>query len=185
MIEREKLNDLQNELAIHQREKAFTELHLLCFPSLVRFAYAFVKNKEIAEEVVSDVMIKVWEQRRSLNQISDLKSYLYVSAKNTAINYLKKRHAESVIDIDELKVWLKADDQTPEEIFISSEHFRKIHQAINELPPRCKMIYKLIKEDGFKYQEAAAILNLSIKTIEAQMAIAVKKLYEALITNKF
>ncbi|MEI9806509.1 MAG: sigma-70 family RNA polymerase sigma factor [Bacteroidota bacterium] len=56
----------------------------------------------------------------------------------------------------------------------------RMHQVIETLPPRCKMIFKLIREDGLKYKEVAEILNISVNTIDAQMAIAVKKICAAL-----
>jgi len=67
---------------------------------------------------------------------------------------------------------------------ITAEMMRKMHDAIDELPPRCKMIFKLIREDGLKYKEVAEILNISTNTIDVQMAIAVKKLCTALQLEK-
>jgi RNA polymerase sigma-70 factor (ECF subfamily) len=59
---------------------------------------------------------------------------------------------------------------------ITEEMVRQIKKAVNDLPPRCKLIFKLVKEDGLKYREVAELLNLSVKTIEAQMAIALRRL---------
>jgi RNA polymerase sigma-70 factor (ECF subfamily) len=59
---------------------------------------------------------------------------------------------------------------------ITEEMVRQIKKAVNDLPPRCKLIFKLVKEDGLKYKEVAELLNLSVKTIEAQMAIALRRL---------
>lgn len=63
----------------------------------------------------------------------------------------------------------------PEKLMITEEVFRQIRQAVNDLPPRCRLIFKLIKEDGLRYKEVAEILHLSIKTVEAQMAIALRR----------
>lgn len=59
---------------------------------------------------------------------------------------------------------------------MTEEMMRQIRQAINNLPPRCRLIFKMVKEDGLKYREVAALLQLSIKTVEAQMAIAMRRL---------
>jgi RNA polymerase sigma factor (sigma-70 family) len=67
---------------------------------------------------------------------------------------------------------------------ITSEMMVRMHQVIETLPPRCKMIFKLIREDGLKYKEVAEILNISVNTIDAQMAIAVKKICTALHIEK-
>ena len=64
----------------------------------------------------------------------------------------------------------------PEKLMITEEVFRQIRQAVNDLPPRCRLIFKLIKEDGLRYKEVAEILHLSIKTVEAQMAIALRRI---------
>ncbi|HXB09434.1 MAG TPA: sigma-70 family RNA polymerase sigma factor, partial [Puia sp.] len=75
---------------------------------------------------------------------------------------------------------LDASAGTPEQILINSETHRKIQIAVEALPPRCKMIFKLVREDGLKYREIAGILNISVNTIDAQMAIAVKKITTAI-----
>jgi RNA polymerase sigma-70 factor (ECF subfamily) len=62
---------------------------------------------------------------------------------------------------------------------ITKEMLQKIKQAADSLPPRCKLIFKLVREDGLRYSEVAEILSLSVKTIDAQMVIAVSKIREA------
>ena len=63
---------------------------------------------------------------------------------------------------------------------ITAELFRKIEKAVDELPPRCKMIFKLVRQDGLKYKEVAEILDVSTNTVDAQMVIAVKRISEKL-----
>ena len=64
----------------------------------------------------------------------------------------------------------------PEQLMITEEMVRQIRKAVNDLPPRCRLIFKLIKEDGLKYKETAELLQLSVKTVEAQMAIALRRI---------
>ena len=59
---------------------------------------------------------------------------------------------------------------------ITAEIMKKIREAVNDLPPRCKMIFKLVREDGLRYKEVADILNVSVNTVDAQMVIAVKRI---------
>jgi RNA polymerase sigma-70 factor (ECF subfamily) len=164
---------------LYDDEESFKKFFISSFPPLVRFAYAYVKSKEVAEEIASDVLLNIWQRRKNLDKINNLKLYLYISAKNAALNYLKKEKHSSTADLDSSSIWLKADDTTPEQLAISKETFQKIRAAIAALPPRCQMIYKLVKEDGLKYKDVAAILNLSVKTVEAQMGAAFRKLSEA------
>ena len=69
---------------------------------------------------------------------------------------------------------------TPEDILITAEMYRKLQEAVEALPPRCKMVFKLVREDGLRYKEIAEILNISVNTIDVHMAIAVKRIAAAL-----
>ncbi len=178
MIDRYKATLLQQQLALHEDEAAYRELFAMCFPALMRFAYTFIRSRELSEEIAADVMISVWNRRESLGRIDDFRLYLYVSTRNTALNYLKKQKRENAFSLDESAVWMKADDATPEQLFITAELFKRIQGAIQDLPPQCRLIYKLIKEDGLKYREVSELLQLSVKTIETQMGIATKRLYK-------
>lgn len=177
MIDRYQLTYLQEKVA-YDDESAYESLFMLCFPSLSRFAFSFVKSKEIAEEIASDVLFAIWNQRDTLSDIKDFRLYLYVCTRNMAYNELKKQQRYHIFSLDDTDIWMKADDNNPENLLITEELFKKIQGAVQSLPPKCRMIYKLIKEDGLKYQEAAELLHLSVKTIEAQMGIATKRLYE-------
>ncbi|HEX7754027.1 MAG TPA: RNA polymerase sigma-70 factor [Niabella sp.] len=185
MIDKDILATLQQKICSEPGEQSFNAFYKLCFPALNRFTFSFVKNKEISEEIVSDIMLKIWQRRKELSKIKNLKLYLYVSARNHAFNHLRLSKSRETEDIENVAVWLKADDQfSPEQKLINDQQLTRIYKAIKQLPPKCQLIYKLVKEDGFRYQEVADLLKLSPKTIEAQMAIAVKKLYAALITPK-
>ena len=85
----------------------------------------------------------------------------------------KKRYSFS---LDEVLVELKSIHFDPEQLMITAEMVKRIHQAIQQLPPKCRLIFKLVKEDGLKYREVAELLHLSVKTIEAQMAIALRRI---------
>ncbi|MES2880605.1 MAG: sigma-70 family RNA polymerase sigma factor, partial [Bacteroidota bacterium] len=68
----------------------------------------------------------------------------------------------------------------PEQLLISAELHQRLHAAIDALPPKCRLIFKLIKEDGLKYKDVAELLQLSVKTVEAQMSIALKRVAAAI-----
>lgn len=178
MINCDTLNGLLEKIILYDDELAYASLYTHCYPSLARFAFSFIKSRELAEEIASDVLLKIWNKRHKLLQIADFRLYLYVSTRNTALNELKKQQRLHAYSLEECGVWMKADDCTPEQLLITAEFFKRIQTAILQLPPQCRLIYKLIKEDGLKYREAADILHLSIKTIESQMGIAMKRLYE-------
>ncbi|WP_245901612.1 RNA polymerase sigma-70 factor [Chitinophaga ginsengisoli] len=160
-------------------ENAYRQLFRLFYKPLCQFASSIVKSSEPAEEIASDVFVNIWKNRERLLQVGNLKIYLYVSTRNTALNYLNKQQLQH-FSLDELSVELTVADNTPEQLMISGEMARKMAEAVNNLPPRCKIIYKLIREDGLKYKEVASILEISVNTIDVQMAIACKKISESL-----
>ncbi|HEX5553100.1 MAG TPA: RNA polymerase sigma-70 factor [Chitinophagaceae bacterium] len=183
MIDRDKIIDLQKRIGQFDDMYAYETLFLMCFPVLTRFAYSFIKSRELSEEIASDVLIRIWNRREKLQGITDFRLYLYVSTRNTALNALKKQQQAHIFSLDDTAIWMKADEATPEQLFITAELMKKIQAAIQQLPAQCRLIYKLIKEDGLKYREAAELLHLSVKTIETQMSIAMKRLYAAVFHN--
>ncbi|MBW8685131.1 RNA polymerase sigma-70 factor [Chitinophaga sp. B61] len=160
-------------------EQAYRQLFRQFYKPLCQFASSVVKSNEQAEEIASDVFMNIWKNRERLLQVSNLKVYLYVATRNTALNYLNQQQLQH-FSIDELSVDVSVADSTPEQLMISGEMARKMADAVNNLPPRCKIIYKLIREDGLKYKEVASILEISVNTIDVQMAIACKKISESL-----
>jgi RNA polymerase sigma-70 factor (family 1) len=173
-------------LGIQQRvaagdEEAFRKIYYLFYRKLYLFSLAIVKIKEVAEEITEDVFIKIWQQRAHIPSINNLRVYLYIATKNTALSYLSKKAKDNLVEpFDNINIDLYKSSITPEELMITAEMYRKIQQQVEALPPRCKMIFKLIREDGLKYKEVSDILNISVNTIDVQIAIAIKKIAVAL-----
>jgi RNA polymerase sigma-70 factor (family 1) len=159
-------------------EQAFRRLFQHYSPRLNQFAYSIVKVKEAAAEIVDDVFIKFWKQREKAPTIVNVRVYLYIAVKNSSLNYLSsKAHRQITEPFNHIDVALSR-EQLPDEKMISAELLNKITAAVESLPPRCKMIFKLVREDGLRYQDVAEILHLSINTVDAQMVIAVKRIAE-------
>src|ERR1700759_5161779 len=91
MITAEQIQYLQERIACHDDQHAYKLLFTALHPYLYPFARALVKAKEPAEEIVSDVFIKVWEKRKELQKVENLKIYLYVTTRHIALNYLDKQ----------------------------------------------------------------------------------------------
>lgn len=155
---------------------SFKRLYRHYYSRMLQFSFVIVHAKEPAEEIVNDVFINLWRRRSQLYKIESPDVYFYVAIKNKSLDYLSKNHLKERIDIQQVSEGYLQFSLDPEEIMITKELKKKIENEVEQLPARCKLIFKLIREDGLKYKEAAAILNLSVKTIEAQMAIAVKKI---------
>lgn len=167
---------LQQQLATEGNQQAYKTLYLYFQPWLYQFAYSFIKSHELAEEIVSDVFIRIWQKRTQLREVENLRLYLYVSTKNHALNYLQKIRRSHVFNLDELSVEITSIQANPEQLLITKEMHDRVTLAVNQLPLRCKMIFKLVKEDGLKYREVAELLGISVKTVEAQVTLAIKKL---------
>lgn len=177
VLTEEVLHLLQQQIAVGD-QRAFRQLFDYYAERLTRFAYSILKNKDAATEVVDEVFVKIWKQKESITEIRHLTTYLYTATKNASLNYLSRKANEQITDsFDFINIQLQEED-CPDQQMITSEIFRSIRAAVEDLPPRCKMIFKLVREDGLKYQEVADILHISVNTVDAQMVIAVKKISE-------
>ena len=187
MIEKKRLDQHQAALDGPDGLGAYEAIFHMVFGDLLRFAVSIVHSIVLAEEVVADVLIQIWQKRHELSSVHDLRLYLFTSTRNRAINYLKSKKL-GVIQQSELgeDFWdsaspqLKSAELDPEALIEYAELSQKITAAIGQLPSKCKLIYQLVKEDGLKYKEVADLLSISVKTVESQMAIAFKKLHQAL-----
>lgn len=160
---------------------AFTRLYGMLFKRLYGFSFSIVKVADLAHEVVEDVLLKLWMQREKIDAIQNLPVYLYVAVKNQSLNKLAlKANQWLTEDFDELTPEVASIPNDPLRLMITKEMLGRINEAIENLPPRCKMIFRLVREDGLRYKEVAEILNISVNTIDVQMATAVKRICESL-----
>lgn len=168
-------------VALFNDHMAYEKIFLHFNDGLYHLAFSFVKNEQIAEEIVSDAFINLWRNRLKLLEIENLKVYLYVSVKNLSIRHLSQNRSRVDFGLDDLQLQQVAGTTcTPEDLMVSKEVLNSIHGAIENLPARCKLIFKMARVDGLKYKEISQILNISIKTIDAQMAIATKRILQTI-----
>jgi RNA polymerase sigma-70 factor (family 1) len=175
----EDLSHLGERIA-NDDQLAYRQLFIQFYNKLSRFVMGFTKSKELTEEIVSDVFINIWRRRKNIEEIKNLKLYLYVSAKNITFNYLKKLHRENLTDLDLVEIEPEDPFADPGAAMITREMNLKLKAAINDLPPRCKLIFTLIKEDGLTYKQTAQLLNISESTVENQLSIALKRISGAI-----
>ncbi len=161
-------------------EAAFKTLYDYYSPSLFQFAYAIIHSREMAEEIVADVFLQIWHKRVRIGSLENLNWYLHITTRNISYTYYRKNNRRKSFNFDEAVLSYYQVHATPEEILIGQEVLQVINQAINDLPPKCKLIFRLVKEDNLKYREVAELLHLTPKTVENQMGIAVKKIHEAI-----
>lgn len=178
---KEQLRYWAERIAFFDDQSAFRKLFFHLYDFLLACAHAILKNRETAEEVVLDTFVNLWGNRDRLPEVANIQVYLYVSVKNLSLKAVareKRRYEvcwEEAVHEDET-----TSTPSPEELLISNEIVRQIEHAIESLPPKCKIIFKMVREDGLKYKEVAQILDISVRTIDAQMAIATKKITESI-----
>nr|WP_294906095.1 RNA polymerase sigma-70 factor [uncultured Lacibacter sp.] len=180
MNDKENIQALLQEVALNNDQTAYRRLFIQLHKPLLRFAYGILKSADDAEEVVSDVFMNVWQKRQELASIESPLLYMYAAVKNRSFNVLAKQKRQDAADAAQWLVPLNSVSFNPEQLMISQETMLRIRKAVDDLPARCRLIFILIKEDGLRYREVAELLNISIKTVEAQMAIAIRRIAQCM-----
>lgn len=174
-IDANQLTLLQQRIAAGD-QRAFEDLYRLFFTRLFNFSMLYVHKKEVAEEIVNDIMMKVWNKRDELDSVTSFETYLFVAARNHSLNYLAKYSPYHVtVEPDAGQGELVNLHDPGKELEWKELHFR-LNQAIDALPDQCRTVFKLIREEGFRYKQVAEILNISPRTVETQLFRAIKKL---------
>lgn len=158
-------------------ENAFKELFAREYNNMCRYALSYLQDAHSAEDIVQETFVKFWEQKKELSHSPEAKFYLVTAVRNNCISALRKQNAAGVQLVentpDNDADMLITARQLRED---ASEKQQKINEALNQLPPKCKEVFLLIKLHGMSYQQAADALQLSVKTIENQMGKAIKTL---------
>ena len=171
-----------SELIFGDTQKAMRELYLYYYPKLLLFVSYYLKSKHDVEEIVSDTFFAVWEQREKLVKVNNFNTYIYAIAKNNVFDYLKqkeKRNRHIKDDASEAEYLVKSSSD-PETDMIRKELLGRLNDAIESLPAQNRIAFKLVRELKLKYKEAAEIMGISLKTLEAHLASATKRLEKIL-----
>ena len=159
-------------------EAAFDAIFRAWYPSLVRAAESLVRSRAVAEEVVQEVMLELWKRRANIAEGSSPQAYLFQSTRNRSLNYLRhervERQAEPQMNREE------GVDSNAHSLMVEEEIHVAMRRALDKLPARCREVFELSRTHGLKYSEIASTLEISIKTVEAQMGKALRILREEL-----
>lgn len=176
----DEISEWQMQVSRYDDEQAFARLFRHLYDRLLHFCIRYVHAREVAEEIVSDVFVKLWNRRAELEKVTNLQVYLFVAVKNHSLNYLEQYSHLRIVplsgsDTADLRnsVDLERDLEWKEMRF-------KMDQIVSSLPAQCRRVFQLIKEDGFKYKEVAEILNISPRTVETQLFRAMRRLNDGL-----
>lgn len=154
-------------------QKAFNTLFRLYGARLYHFSYRYLKSSEEAEEIVQDTFIKIWERRSVMDPSSSFSGFIFTVAHNLILNRIRKLRNENNCKTVLVKNTSSIHNDTEEKI-LSAELEHLLREALVELPPKRKIIYQMIRDDGKTYKQVAEQLNISVKTVESQMTEAMK-----------
>jgi len=156
---------------------AFEKLFNHYCQQLINFTRRYVIDKQISENIVQDVFVSVWQRRSNLNPEKEIKTYLYTAARNEALKHLRHLNVEKK-SYDRI---VESYPETKHDIELEGKEIGdSINKAIDELPEKCREIFKLNRFENLKYAEIAEVLNISVKTVETQIGRALKKLRKQL-----
>lgn len=151
---------------------AFKHLFYEYVDALERFIMYYIHDREKAQELVLDIFTYIWEHRENFEIRLTLKAYLFQSAKNKAFTYIRDKKESFYID-DVITVELGENENYELEV---KELSRLIQEAVSLLPEKCREIFKKSREENLTNKEIAALLNISEKTVEGQITIALKRI---------
>lgn len=151
------------------------------YKPLCSFARKYVLDLDIAEDIIQDLFLKFWEQRNDIEFNTSIKSYLFQSARNECLNYLKHQFVEEKYKEHILNTSSEAffQDKLEEE-----EINQMLYKAIQSLTPRCKQIFELSRFEGKSFDEIALELSISKNTIKNQMVTTLKQIRLILERNE-
>ncbi|MGC9374954.1 MAG: RNA polymerase sigma-70 factor [Bacteroidales bacterium] len=164
--------------------KAFEELYYKYSDKLFYFAIRYLKTKEDAEGLVQEIFIKIWENRSNLKSGLSFNAYLFTIARNSIFNLHRKNLNENAYK-EYLRNYLDEYHNKTENDIILSDMKRRIDKKIEKLPPQRKLIFQLSRNEGLSYREISIKLNISEKTVEAHMRLALKSIRSAVNTEIF
>ena len=165
---------------------AFRQIYRKYYPGLCVIAHRYIRDHGIAEEIVQDVFLKLWEGRKTIEITGELHNYLYSAVRNGSVNYIRRllierKYSESRTgQIRDTLNNINISQEDGSSILIANEMEKKINEAVESLPDRCREIFLMHRNEGLRYSQIAEKLKLSPNTVQRQISIALEKLREKL-----
>lgn len=164
---------------------AYKYLYDQYYVLLCSIAYEFLKDYFLAQTIVDDLILNLWQKRENL-EISFLRSYLVRAVRNRCINHLNLEHERKEIAFslvnpdDKERISHSEGFEYPLGILMENELEEKINQAIERLPEDCRQVFKLSRFENKRYDEIAETLNISVNTVKYHMKNALSRLHKDL-----
>jgi len=177
--------DQDNELfarICQKDQKAFEQLYRTHYRRLLILAYQYLKNEETAEEVVNDVLMKIWNEGARLVITHSIRPYLSRSVVNRSLNVIRQQNRQ-LVKFDKYQADIQGPGPCEDQATALEEQLLKLEKVLEDLPPQCKKILMMSKFEKCRQQEIADRLNISIKTVKNQLTIGFEKIRKAIPGN--
>ena len=168
-------------------DESFEILFKRYYSQLCTYAIIFVREHDIAEDIVHDTFIRIWERRFSISVRYSFKAYIFKSVHNQCLNYLKKSKYQSVKDdsfrqeiVKQYEININNIDPGAIDELVSAEYIKEFNKALDALPAQCREIFTLCRDEQLSYEDVARRLDISVNTVKTQMKRAIAKLREKL-----
>ena len=161
-------------------EAAFEAMFRAYYQPLYRFAHSYLHEREAAEDVVHDVLFRIWERRAQWDIEGSLKTYLFTATRNRVLDYLRRLTIRRHTAADPAAAGTALRVVGIEERVEGAELAAAMQRAIGRLPERCRHTFLLQRQEGLSYEEVARVMGVSPATVKIQMGRALKALRAAL-----
>ncbi|WP_020527197.1 RNA polymerase sigma-70 factor [Flexithrix dorotheae] len=179
-------NDEEDRLLLlklkQNNRSALNNLFDKYYNQLCNFCHFLIEQKEESEEIVTDLFLKIWQNRATLQIHSNLRAYLFSSIKYRASAYFKSRKNKERKNLEDYPDFLVSENQADSELLIN-ELSTELNLFLNAIPEPGRTIFRLSKTEGMKYKEISQIMNISEKTVENHLLLVVKKLKSIIFPN--
>jgi RNA polymerase sigma-70 factor, ECF subfamily len=170
-------NKIDNPIHDPFDDRNFNCLFDELYTPLCQFCTRLVNDADTAEDIVQEQFVYLWENWQRLAPISSIKAYLFKSVKNRSLNYLKKQFYKNGVDkFEYIETPQVKTSPAASDLLENQELEILLGRALGNLPLRCRTIFTMKRFAEMSNKEIADNLNISVKTVEAQMTIAMKKL---------
>lgn len=147
------------------------------YSQLCIYAHSFLNDNNLSEDIITDLFADLWVKRKKIEIKQNFSAYIYKSAKNAALSYIRKKKLETV-SFEEVENFDIASSQSTFSKYDKEQSDLKIQTIIKNIPPRSREVFVLHRFDGMKYKEISKLLSISVKTVENHMSTALKVLHK-------
>jgi RNA polymerase sigma-70 factor (family 1) len=167
-------------VAAEEEEEVFAALFRAYYDELYSTALMYIKIREMAEDIVQQVFLRVWEKREALVTVGNLKGYLFIAVRNEIMSYLRHQAIQKKY-IDQVKALFVESLVTPEQQFIDKQNAEIFQQAVKNLPSQQRQVWRLSRESGLSYKEIACQMDIALPTVKDYLSNALRSIRAFLI----